>query len=119
MAGVFLLINATKDISTYASFSDVIEGERFTVTGTLAKEKEIIYNPEVDENLLSFYMKDDNGLIKKVNYIGSKPQDFELSESIVVTGKLQGDTFTASEMLLKCPSKYKGEEEFVNAQLNG
>lgn len=118
-AGIFMLINATNDISTYASFSDAIDGQRIKVVGTLSKDKEIIYNPEIDENLLSFHMKDNNGLEKRVNYIGAKPQDFEMSESIVITGKMDGETFVSSEMLLKCPSKYKGEEELVNAQSNG
>jgi cytochrome c-type biogenesis protein CcmE len=118
-AGILMLVNATKDISTYASFSDATEGQRIKVVGTLSKDKEITYDPEIDENLLSFYMKDNDGLEKKVNYIGAKPQDFEMSESIVITGKMQDQTFISSEMLLKCPSKYKGEEEFVNAQSNG
>ncbi len=118
-AGIFMLVNATNDISTYASFSDAIDGQKVKVVGFLSKDKEIIYDPEQDENLLSFYMKDNDGHERKINYIGAKPQDFEMSESIVITGKMQGETFVSSEMLLKCPSKYKGEEELINAQNNG
>ncbi|MFN5363918.1 MAG: cytochrome c maturation protein CcmE [Bacteroidota bacterium] len=43
----------------------------------------------------------------------AKPQDFERSESIVLTGEMSGDVFQASEMLLKCPSKYKDQEVYV------
>lgn len=118
-AGVFMLVNSFNSISTYSTFSDAIEGQNIKVVGYLSKDKEIIYDPEVDENLLTFYMKDNDGLERKVNYIGSKPQDFEMSESIVITGKMNEGTFVSSEMLLKCPSKYKGEEELVNAQNNG
>jgi cytochrome c-type biogenesis protein CcmE len=45
-----------------------------------------------------------------------KPQDFEMSEQIVVTGSLEDDTFQASEILMKCPSKYKDEEIAVRNQ---
>ncbi len=119
VAGITMLASASNSISTYSSFAQAEDGKRVTVTGFLSKDKEIIYNPEVDENLLSFYMKDNDGLERKISYLGAKPQDFEMSESIVVTGKMQGETFVSSEMLLKCPSKYKGEEEFINAQNNG
>ena len=40
----------------------------------------------------------------------AKPQDFEKSESIVLTGSIKGDTFVATEMLMKCPSKYVEDE---------
>ena len=45
--------------------------------------------------------------IKKVLYHGTKPQDFERSEQIVLVGKMkeEGD-FQASSILMKCPSKY-------------
>ena len=61
-------------------------------------------------------MKDDEGLEKKVILNQSKPQDFEMSESIVVTGKMKGDSFVADEILLKCPSKYKDEEIYLKKE---
>jgi len=39
-----------------------------------------------------------------------------MSEQIVVTGKMDGDVFKASEILMKCPSKYKDEEIAVKEQ---
>ena len=42
-----------------------------------------------------------------------------MSESLVVTGKLKDDVFVSDEILMKCPSKYKGEEELINAQNAG
>ena len=48
--------------------------------------------------------------------LAAKPQDFELSEQIVLTGKMQGDVFMASDMLMKCPSKYKDEEIYIKSK---
>ena len=119
IVGIFLIASAAKDVSTYSDFANAENGGRVKIVGQLSKDKEMNYNPNVNSNLFTFYMKDNNGVEKKVNYIGSKPQDFEMSESLVITGKLKDEVFVADEILMKCPSKYKGEEELINAQNNG
>jgi len=70
-----------------------------------------VYNPEQNANLFSFYLVDSEGLEKKVMFNGSKPQDFERSESVVITGKMKGDAFLADKILMKCPSKYNDGKE--------
>ena len=77
----------------------------------MKNKKDFIYNPEVNANLFGFYLVDNEGLEKKVLYNGSKPQDFERSEQIVVVGKMDGDEFHASQILMKCPSKYNGNQQ--------
>ena len=52
------------------------------------------------------YFSTPSGLEKKVLYNGTQPQDFEKSEQIVIVGKMSGNEFHASEILMKCPSKY-------------
>jgi cytochrome c-type biogenesis protein CcmE len=69
------------------------------------------YDPEVDANLFSFSMVDNNGDEQRVNFAGSKPQDFERSEQIVLIGKYENHTFQASKILMKCPSKYNEGQE--------
>ena len=56
--------------------------------------------------MFTFYMIDNNGTESKVVLRSTKPQDFERSEKIVIIGKMEGDHFEASKILLKCPSKY-------------
>jgi cytochrome c-type biogenesis protein CcmE len=79
---------------------------KFHVVGKLNKEKEAIYDPHVNANLFSFYMIDNKGKECKVMLHKTKPQDFERSEQIVLIGKMQGDAFDATDILMKCPSKY-------------
>ena len=110
VAGIGYLITATNDVSTYANFSDAKSNSKVKVSGFLVKNKPIVYDPNVDANLTTFYMEDQKGEMMKVVYQNSKPQDFEMSESMVVTGKREKDAFYASEILLKCPSKYKDQE---------
>jgi len=111
VGGILLLLSASKDMTTYGTFTLAEQsGKRLKVVGTLAKEKPIVYNPEEDANYFSFFMNDQDGKDRKVVLNRPKTQDFERSEQIVATGKMQGDVFMADEILLKCPSKYKDEE---------
>ena len=109
--GIGLLVSASKDMSTYGTFDTASQsGKRMKIAGELMKEKEMVYNPEIDANLFSFYMTDGNGNNSKVELNKPKPQDFERSEQVVVTGSMKSGVFVADELLMKCPSKYKDEE---------
>ena len=46
----------------------------------------------------------------KVHYYGVVPGNFDQATSVVLKGKPEGDTFVAEQMLVKCPSKYQGDE---------
>ncbi|MDO8970160.1 MAG: cytochrome c maturation protein CcmE [Saprospiraceae bacterium] len=109
-----ILISASKDVTTYANFAQATQSEdKVKLVGQLVKERPVEYDPEKDPNFLAFYLKDDAGEVRRVELLAAKPQDFERSESIVFTGKMKGETFAASDMLLKCPSKYQDQEIYV------
>lgn len=99
------------DSSTYSTFAEAKEkNTELYVVGVLNKEKDLIYDPVKDANHFSFYMYDNDSTECKIVFNGSKPQDIERSEQIVLTGKMEGDTFHASKILMKCPSKYNKDE---------
>lgn len=117
ICAIAIIINGARDVSTYASFADAAEsGTEVKVTGELNLDEEIIYKPEIDPNVFSFHMLDNNGESRKVIMKQAKPQDFERSESIVVTGELKNEVFVADEILMKCPSKYKDDEVRIRAE---
>lgn len=101
-------MSTLSDSSTYADFSEAFAnpGQEFHVVGKLNKSKESIYHPSENPNLFTFFMNDNKGEEKKVILHKSKPQDFERSEQIVLIGKADGSEFHATEILMKCPSKY-------------
>ncbi len=111
LVAVVLLVMSSKDISSYATF-EIAEksNNRVKIVGELDKSIDTYYNPEKDPNFFTFHMTDANGISKKVILNQPKPRDFELSEQIVVSGKMNQEEFHADEVLLKCPSKYKEEE---------
>ena len=115
--GIGVLLSSTKDMTSWANFnSAAAKQDKVKLIGELVKDQPIVYNPEKDPNYLSFYLKDEQGVVKQVVLHAGKPQDFERTEQIVLTGELKGDVFVASDMLLKCPSKYKDEEVFVRSE---
>ncbi len=109
-----LFLSASDDLSAYSNFSDAIEsGDRVKIAGQLAKDKAMTYDPQKDPNYFSFYLRDTKGEERKVVLLQPKPQDFEQSEQIVLTGRMKDDAFVATDVLMKCPSKYKDEEVYL------
>lgn len=109
--GIVFFSMSGKDLTTYTTFREAGQsGSKVKIAGQLAKDKEMVYDPQKDPNHFSFYVRDNDGEERKVVLNGAKPQDFELSEQIVLTGRMKGDEFHATELLMKCPSKYKDEE---------
>jgi cytochrome c-type biogenesis protein CcmE len=105
------IVTTFADSSTYASFAEAKESSaEIHVVGKLVMEKEMVYDPVKDANYFSFYVRDEKGAECKVVFPGTKPQDFERSEQIVLTGKMEGSEFHASKILMKCPSKYTNDE---------
>lgn len=111
-----VIISTISNSSTYATFNEAKQnpGSTYHVVGKVNKEIPFDYNPEINANIFGFNLIDNNGNEVKVLYNGAKPQDFERSEQIVVIGKMDEGTFNCKQILMKCPSKYNGNESDRN-----
>ena len=116
LIGVIVVITSSKDVSTYASIQDAKSGNLVKIAGQLSKDKPMEYDAENNPNQFVFFMHDQKGGEVKVVLNKPKPQDFEMSEQIVVTGRMTNDVFSATDILMKCPSKYKNEEIYIKDQ---
>ena len=117
IAAIGLLASLSGEVSSYSTFAQAQEeGGKVQIVGQLAKDKEMVFNPQKDPNYFSFYLKDADEEERRVILLAGKPQDFEKSEQLVLTGSMKGDDFIASDMLMKCPSKYKDEEIYIKGQ---
>ncbi|SDS88062.1 cytochrome c-type biogenesis protein CcmE [Mucilaginibacter mallensis] len=104
---IAVIISTYGSSSTYGSFTEAKQSQSdLHVIGYLDKQKELYYDAHKDANYFSFYMKDKKGTESKVVFTGTKPQDFERSEQIVLVGRMVGNEFHASHIQMKCPSKY-------------
>src|SRR5436190_20367002 len=95
---VAAILSTVADSSTYASFSIATQNPKkvYHVVGKLNKEKTQDYNPQMNANLFTFYMVDNEGMEKKVLLNKTKPKDFDRSEQIVIIGNMEGNAFIAS-----------------------
>lgn len=110
------LIGLLGNTSTYSDFTAATTSKsEVHVVGKLNMSKGIDYKPELNANRVSFYMTDNKGRECKVLLLKSKPQDFEKSEQIVVIGNMAGGSFIASDILMKCPSKYNDGQKQATA----
>ncbi len=104
---IAVIISTYSKSTTYGSFKEAAAtNAQLQIVGHLDKGKELYYDATKDANYFSFYMKDNKGQECKVVFTGTKPQDFERSEQVVLTGQMAGNEFHASKILMKCPSKY-------------
>ncbi len=103
----------TSYVTPYLSVSEVIQnnatyvaGGKIQVLGTVANNS----SDWTEDGSFLFSLTDGQQAIT-VTYEGSPPQNFKEGQQVVVIGEIVSrNHLSASEMLVKCPSKYEGEE---------
>ena len=110
-----IITSMVADFSQDATFATAISkpNKSFQIVGNLDLSKAMTYDPLKDANHFEFFVKDKESKVQKVVFKGSKPQDFERSESVTLTGSINGDEFVCTKILTKCPSKYKNDKELT------
>ena len=103
-----VILTSLQSSATYSDFTEATENPttEYHVVGKLNKSIPIQYDPKINADECSFVMTDNKGVEKKVVLHKSVPRDIEKSEQIVLIGKMKGEEFHATEILMKCPSKY-------------
>ena len=113
LIGIVLLLGFTSllmfsfgdQVRGYMQFSEAAAtGKQAHVVGTWVQDRH--YRYERERNTFSFYMADQAGEIRLVEYPNPKPANFEDAEQLVVEGAIDGEIFRAEHILVKCPSKY-------------
>jgi cytochrome c-type biogenesis protein CcmE len=100
-----LMWNFGNSIGSFVTFYEAEKsGERVHVAGQWDKSKPFGFDNQ--RMIFSFYMTDENGDSRRVNYNKPKPNNFEDAEGLVVMGHMRNGVFFSDDMLVKCPSKY-------------
>lgn len=117
IGAIGIILSTTADASVYVTFGEArqraAEGNQTKVhiVGRLPRDGQkqplgLEYNPLRDPNYFAFTLVDTNRVAQRVIYYNPKPQDFDASEQVVITGAMRDKVFMADQILLKCPSKY-------------
>jgi cytochrome c-type biogenesis protein CcmE len=108
VAAVFSL---SEDIlSPYVPFKEAMESPRkyVQIIGKLDKTVPVVHK----EGEYSFTLIDKEGSKMIATHRGTKPQNFEHTDQVVVLGRYNaaGNLFEADKVLVKCPSKYRSKK---------
>lgn len=96
-------------LTPYVGFAEAKQLERnCQVMGTIDKEN-VHYDHAA--GTLHFTITDEKGQALPVAYKGVTPGNFDQANSVVCQGQFVNGTFQASNLLVKCPSKYQGMEQ--------
>ena len=108
---IAVLISFMGTLSTYDTVQTAIKkkGKTVSIIAKLDRTHAIEYDAVNSPNHLSFFAVDSLGSSVKVIYNQPKPSNLEHSERLVLKGKMNDDHFECSEILMKCPSKYKDD----------
>jgi len=99
-----IIIQSLYSADSYSNFTEATKtGKEIQIIGKLDKTKPIIAETTGG---FSFYLIDNKGTEKKVMSNQTKPMHFEKLEQVILKGKIENNVFIASELLMKCPSKY-------------
>lgn len=115
-AGLAFIVSKAGDFSSRQTFTSAEKkpGKEFQIMATLDTiNHDMKYDPIQDANRFEFYAIDESGETRKVVFSGAKPQDFERSEKLTMTGSMENGEFKCSKILMKCPSKYKNDQIVV------
>lgn len=121
-----MIITTMGDASAYVDFDKAFElaakgnKSKIHVVGQLKKDQagnilEMSYDAVKDPNYFTFTLVDNNQRAETVIFHDPKPANFEMSEQVVVIGRVIEDQFVADQILTKCPSKYQEETVEVAA----
>jgi cytochrome c-type biogenesis protein CcmE len=110
-AAIAILISFLQTATTYDTVDTAISkpGKFVHLMARWDKTQPLVYDAVKDPNFLSFTAVDTMGKSVKVVYHNPKPENFEISERLVLKGKYQDGLFDCQSIQTKCPSKYKDD----------
>jgi cytochrome c-type biogenesis protein CcmE len=100
-------------IANASPYVTVSEARKSGATNVHLKGKLVktsIHN-DLKERKIRFQIQDASGEVMDVIYSGAPPQDMSQATEIVAIGSVKGSEFHSDKLLIKCPSKYEGNEK--------
>ena len=116
---IAVLLTFLKGASTYDTVDTAISkpGKFVHLMARLDKTQPVEYDALKNANYLSFTAVDTLGKSVRVVYHNTKPDNFEISERLVLKGKYIDGIFECKDIQTKCPSKYKDDMKATDKTL--
>jgi len=108
VVGIWAFNSFTDSLTAYVSFDEAQQcGARVQVMGEIDHQN---VHYDIEKQVLHFTISDEQGNRMNALYAGTVPGNFQQASHVVCLGKYDGTVFQADQLLVKCPSKYQGEE---------
>ncbi|MCI0404756.1 MAG: cytochrome c maturation protein CcmE [candidate division Zixibacteria bacterium] len=105
---IYGAVSLKTSLTPYVSFAEAKSSpQTVQVMGELEKSAT---RYDTTAGLLYFTLKDKQGDVLEISYKGVRPGNFDQATQIVAIGNYKAQVFEADQLLVKCPSKYQGEE---------
>lgn len=119
-AAIAVMITFLPTTTTYGTVQTAIErpGKFVHLMARWDKSEPLEYDALKNPNYLSFTAVDTLGKKVKVIYHNPKPENFEISERLVLKGKYRDGYFDCKSIQTKCPSKYKDDMKAAEKNLS-
>jgi cytochrome c-type biogenesis protein CcmE len=119
VVAIAVLISFMGSLSTYDTVQSAKRnpGAFVHLVASLDHRQPIEYDALKDPNYLSFTVVDTLGHRVKVVYRNARPENLETSERLVLKGAIKSGYFECTEIVMKCPSKYKEESGYAAKKL--
>ena len=108
---IAVLISFLQTATTYDTVQTAMDkpGQFVHLMARWDRTRPMEYDALKDPNYLSFTAVDTLGQSVRVVYHNPKPENFEISEKLVLQGKYENGYFNCKTIQTKCPSKYKDD----------
>lgn len=116
---VAALLSFMGDLTTYDTVASARQKpDQFVhLIARLDRTKPVQYDPVMDPNYCVFTVVDSLGNSARVISHKPKPVELEQSERVVLKGRMLNNEFQCDDILLKCPSKYKDDQEVAKKKI--
>ena len=102
--GVVAFLNFNRSIAPYVPFAEARTAPGAVQVAGFPDHQGARF--EAAAGLFVFEMRDEDGDVMRVEFAGAQPGNFDQAEKVVVVGRYDDGTLNASQILVKCPSKY-------------
>ncbi len=105
---IYGAVSLKTSLTPYVSFAEAKSSPQ--TVQVMGKLEKTATRYDTTAGLLYFTLKDKKGDLLEISYQGVKPGNFDQATQIVAIGDYKNKVFQADQLLVKCPSKYQGEE---------
>ena len=102
--GVMAFLNFNRTIAPYLPFAEARAASGAVQVAGFPDHQAATFDPS--SGMFMFSIEDEAGDVMNVHFDGVRPGNFDQAEKIVVIGKYENEILNASQILVKCPSKY-------------